>query len=696
MEKTFIKSLSVLCVAGCAMLSLAQCSKINEPEEEAGPSGKTVTLTIRGEAPDTRTSLGENGAVLWNEGDMIWINDSEYQVIPDPENPYMATVPGVAESDEYHAMYGNITGYYEDEGYYAIWLDDWQEYHENSFDTYRCNPMVAFSKTTDIEFKNVAGILRIGLTGNASTEIKSITVVNNDTEKYMNGEQHMSGELQIPVDDVISGELKDSYECSRGSNYVLLQEIYTGLGTEPGYFHFIVSAQTYEKGITLIIEDTDGNVGFKRTENPVDVRRSNLVPMEPFEFEPAPAPEINVVSNEMASLSVNVSAEPGIPVGVALVTRSIYEAWPEETKDDFIRSLIEDASYTIPSEGTVNLGKDELGQNATITPSTDYIMAAAYLSPATGEVLGDIALTEMATAEPTGTVPTIEITGYSYGMEGGQYGNRVDISIASTDAAGISVFMNSASFYESLTGKGMSDTGIMASYGQAVGAYGVEEANNGSLVFVNIPEFLYPGSEYLIMVMATGDGGFTAFDSINISIPERIPEDAQWEIVSMTGRLTVELWGNIEIYYEAENIIVDRMSDRDIFRVPLSMNRDESIVRELRNYGLEPADDGTYYLYMAMDSNNNISMLPNESWAGFLYGGYPTYFTNNYGYANTDGETYYEFDMEVNLSYGSDEFLANDISNGHIRVYFENYGETYERNGLSTESFDNNNEIISW
>ena len=127
MEKTFIKSLSVLCVAGCAMLSLAQCSKINEPEEEAGPSGKTVTLTIRGEAPDTRTSLGENGAVLWNEGDMIWINDSEYPVIPDPENPYMATVPGVAESDEYHAMYGNITGYYEDEGYYAIWLDDWQE-----------------------------------------------------------------------------------------------------------------------------------------------------------------------------------------------------------------------------------------------------------------------------------------------------------------------------------------------------------------------------------------------------------------------------------------------------------------------------------------------------------------------------------------------------------------------------------------
>lgn len=693
MEKTFIKSLSVLCVAGCAMLSLAQCSKINEPEEEAGPSGKTVTLTIRGEAPDTRTSLGENGAVLWNEGDMIWINDSEYQVIPDPENPYMATVPGVAESDEYHAMYGDVRYYDSYEDYYSIYVSDWQYYHENSFDINRCNPMVAYSKTTDIEFKNVAGILRIGLTGNASTEIKAITVVSNDYFQYM------SGELHIPATDIRTGELNDSYACDYecyGSYYIYMSDIYTGLSQEPTYCHFIVPAQTYAEGITLIIEDTDGNVGFKRTENPVDIRRSNLVPMEPFEFEPAPAPEINVVSNEMASLSVNVSAEPGIPVGVALVTRSIYEAWPEETKDDFIRSLIDDAPYTIPSEGTVNLGKDELGQNATITPSTDYILAAAYLSPATGEVLGDIALTEMATAEPTGTVPTIEITDCTYGMEGGQYGNRFDISIASTDAAGISVFMNSASFYESLTGKGMSDTEIMASYGQAVGAYDVEEANNGSLVFYNIPEFLYPGSEYFIMVMATGDGGFTAFDSINISIPERIPEDAQWEIVSMTGRLTVELWGNIGIRYEAENIIVDRMSDRDIFRVPLSMNRDESIVRELRNYGLEPTDDGTYYLYMAMDSNNNISMLPNESWAGFLYGGYPTYFTNNYGYAYTDRETYYDFDMEVNLSYGSDEFLANDISDGHIRVYFENYGETYERNGLSTESFDNNNEIISW
>ena len=694
MEKTFIKSLSVLCVAGCAMLSLAQCSKINEPEEEAGPSGKTVTLTIRGEAPDTRTSLGENGAVLWNEGDMIWINDSEYPVIPDPENPYMATVPGVAESDEYHAMYGNITGYYEYDGYYAIWLDDWQEYDGNSFDTDRCNPMVAYSKTTDIEFKNVAGILRIGLTGDASTEIKSITVVNNDTEKYMNGEQYMSGELQIPVDDVISGELKDSYECSWGSNYVLLQEIYTGLGTEPGYFHFIVSAQTYEKGITLIIEDTDGNVGFKRTENPIDVRRSNLVPMEPFGFEPAPAPEISVVSNEMASLSVNVSAEPGIPVGVALVTRSIYEAWPEETREDYIKSIM-NRFATVPSDGILNLGTENLGLQ--ILASTDYILAAGYQSPATGEVLGDISITGMTTAAASGTKPEINILEYSIDLNGGHYDeNGCKISISSTDAAGISVFFYSASFYESLKSQGMSDEEIMASYGNKVGEFGVESANNGLCLYSCFPDILYPGSDYILMVMATGDGGLTALDTENIRIPSHIPVDAQWDIISVNGEMNLELY-NIGSSYNWNYLIVDKLSGSNIFRVHLPMNQDEYIVQELRNYGLELESDGTYYLYFTVTPSNSVAILPNESWTGFMYDSEPTYFMSKWnGYADTNGESYYNLSVETVLSYGNDDFMKKDISDGFIWLHFDIADETYERNGLSTESFDNNNEIISW
>lgn len=691
MEKTFIKSLSVLCVAGCAMLSLAQCSKINEPEEETGPSGKTVTLTIRGEAPDTRTSLGENGAVLWNEGDMIWINDSEYQVIPDPENPYMATVPGVAESDEYHAMYGDVRYYDSYEDYYSIYVSDWQYYHENSFDINRCNPMVAFSKTTDIEFKNVAGILRIGLTGNASTEIKSITVVSNDYFQYM------SGELHIPATDIRTGELNDSYACDYecyGSYYIYMSDIYTGLSQEPTYCHFIVPAQTYAEGITLIIEDTDGNVGFKRTENPVDVRRSNLVPMEPFEFEPAPAPEINVVSNEVASLSINVSAEPGVQVYTAILTRHIYDAWPEETREDYIKSIM-NRFATVPSDGILNLGTENLGLQ--ILASTDYILAAGYQSPATGEVLGDISITGMTTAAASGTKPEINILEYSIDLNGGHYDeNGCKISISSTDAASISVFFYSASFYESLKSQGMSDEEIMASYGNKVGEFGVESANNGLCLYSCFPDILYPGSDYILMVMATGDGGLTALDTENIRIPSHIPVDAQWDIISVNGEMNLELY-NIESSYNWNYLIVDKLSGSNIFRVHLPMNQDEYIVQELRNYGLGLESDGTYYLYFTVTPSNSVAILPNESWTGFMYDSEPTYFMSKWnGYADTNGESYYNLSVETVLSYGNDDFMKKDISDGSIWLHFDIADETYERNGLSTESFDNNNEIISW
>ena len=159
-------------------LAMAQCGKIAEPEPDALPSGNTVTLTLRGaetvSTPDSKTSLAGNGQVLWIEGDYVTVGTptslETYPVIPDPENPAVATIEGVPQSDEYVVAYPNIPEdwqYGEIGEFVTASIDAYQKYAENSFASEK-NPMVGYGTSTDIELKNVASVARFGITGTQS------------------------------------------------------------------------------------------------------------------------------------------------------------------------------------------------------------------------------------------------------------------------------------------------------------------------------------------------------------------------------------------------------------------------------------------------------------------------------------------------------------------------------------------------
>ena len=94
-----------IALAAVIMAVSVQCAKEEITPDEPQGSGKTVTLTVRSAGPDTRTWLGEGGKVMWTEGDVIRINGSYYDVIPDENDPSSATVSGVYESSEYMASY---------------------------------------------------------------------------------------------------------------------------------------------------------------------------------------------------------------------------------------------------------------------------------------------------------------------------------------------------------------------------------------------------------------------------------------------------------------------------------------------------------------------------------------------------------------------------------------------------------------
>ena len=101
MKYNIFKGLAILSAMPLAMV---QCAK-EEIEQDSRPFGNTVTLTLKSpSADDTKTWLGDQGQVFWSENDQIYINDSWYTVVPDPDDPSVATVEGVTDSESHLAF----------------------------------------------------------------------------------------------------------------------------------------------------------------------------------------------------------------------------------------------------------------------------------------------------------------------------------------------------------------------------------------------------------------------------------------------------------------------------------------------------------------------------------------------------------------------------------------------------------------
>ena len=195
-----------------APLFLTFCSRNEDLLPEEDVTGKTVTLTLRSaetvSTPDSKTSLAGNGQVLWSEGDYVTVGTptslETYPVIPDPENPAMATIEGVPQSDEYVVAYPSIPEdwqYGEIGEFVTAGIDAYQTYAENSFASEK-NPMVGYGTSTDIELRNVASVARFGITGTGA--VSYLAFAANDGS-------NIAGNIKIPVEDLRRGKMDDSY-----------------------------------------------------------------------------------------------------------------------------------------------------------------------------------------------------------------------------------------------------------------------------------------------------------------------------------------------------------------------------------------------------------------------------------------------------------------------------------------------------
>lgn len=605
-------------LAAAAMLTV-QCAKEELTDGTPAVPEETVTITLQGDVTGTKTILDpETGAVYWEEGDIVWINGNNYEVIPDPDDPSKATVTDVTKADTYLAVFST---YYQpvvnvDEENCIISISPNQYYSEerNSFGRYD-NTTVAYSEDTQLSFKNLMGIIRVGITGTGGLQSTSL---------WSNDGAGLGGYLTVPTADIISGELGNysdfstiSYSCItvRASDADSI-----GLdSSEPAYLYFVVPARTYSSGFSVIMEDEDGNVCIQSTDKSITVNRSEIVPMTTFGFTPGTV-EITVAADEAGasatSVPYTITAAPGAPVVSKAVTLNLWNAYLESNPDispdiiatylldmfhgDSIMSLDAAGNYS----GTLTTAYNSNGYTSDLTASTGYVILAGYSNGSS--TIGNACWTMATTAAAEGEGPALDV---QFAQTDTPY-NTIQAVITTSGAADIKCYALLSEIYDQYIASGMDDRSIVINNAVSVSEEDLAEANSSGLGW--LWQNLNSGSAYKVMVMAVGEGGAETIKVLDHTTDTYLPADGQWQTVSTDGYMECGLLYAFSVGdFALSGLTIEKYGDYDIFRIKNPLD----IIAE-SNPNLFTVTDG----YLTIDARGGyVRLEQTENYVGLIY-----------------------------------------------------------------------------
>lgn len=237
------------------------------------------------EKDDTRVELNNYKQTVWTKYDMIirlgdnihdvWMFDGQ---TGDRYGKFYHYASFTSTLDhnfngKYFALYPYKDGIYYGtskftNGDLAIFYNVFNEqnYHSNSYDT-SSNIMLGLGKDAEnFTFKNVMGYLRLSLTG--SKKVKSITLKGNADET-------LAGVRYIHQEDITTGD----WYSNLSNTMTLNCDNGVQLTSSPTEFYFALIPTTFEKGITVMINFTDGTSYIKNTSKSVTIKRNTIQPM---------------------------------------------------------------------------------------------------------------------------------------------------------------------------------------------------------------------------------------------------------------------------------------------------------------------------------------------------------------------------------------------------------------------------------
>ena len=255
--------------AAIAIIAIVSCEdRIVVPEVTSEPVGKAgLVFTATTEtAAATKTALSQNGAAY----DVLWQNGDEITIVDGAANVGVYSTTSTTTSGTFSHKSGavaatpNYTAYYPASMYNGgtPTLPDIQVYTPDNIAE---APMYATSSTSNLEFKNLCGILRLNITTSMSSQkVRSIGLLAG---------QKLSGVFSIENDAAVITSSRDI------DRYVTLDcgEEGVDISSTPTSFYFAIPPGEYT-GLMISVYTTEGLTQLKslKSDKTVKIERSAI------------------------------------------------------------------------------------------------------------------------------------------------------------------------------------------------------------------------------------------------------------------------------------------------------------------------------------------------------------------------------------------------------------------------------------
>lgn len=306
MKQFFLFALATITFAACSENFIGQF-----PEGESIDDYAPQTLTIGFENEDSRIQLNEEQKTVWTRNDLVSVfyrsdANQKWQYTGETGERVgkftrLETGNATTSTTRVVVVYPYNENYYFNSETFNIQasLPAVQTYLKDSYGP-DGNIMISQGEYNNFSLKNVCGWLKLQITGNGES-IRSITVRGNNDEQ-------VAGELYINSSDgtsILASDMGDISEddenasAGTGGSLVFDDTILTEvtlscstgvkLGAENTAFYIALPPQTFTKGITVEITDSDGCTMTKSTDKPITIQRNYIQPMAAFAVDITPS-----------------------------------------------------------------------------------------------------------------------------------------------------------------------------------------------------------------------------------------------------------------------------------------------------------------------------------------------------------------------------------------------------------------------
>lgn len=267
-----------------ATLLLAACTDVYVEVETAVESSDTRLLNVTIESSDTRIQLNEAGKTVWNYDDRVAVfykgsTREEWRFegatgdrtgVIAPVNSTNGTTPTMRDGIAAVYPYDSYTYNYLSKKLSAT-IPAEQHYAKDSYGQ-NGNILVAYSANSNMQFKNVYGWLKLQLIGSGES-IRSITLRGNNNEQ-------LAGNVTINVTTL------EATQPTNGYNTITLNcgDEGVALGSKATAFYIGLLPLTFEQGVTIEVETTEGVKMTKSTSKKIAIERNTIQPMATLSF----------------------------------------------------------------------------------------------------------------------------------------------------------------------------------------------------------------------------------------------------------------------------------------------------------------------------------------------------------------------------------------------------------------------------